>query len=111
MGFKYKSYKKDVLKQLQETKEKVLLEVATIVEGRAVYLVPVDTGNLRKTIDFDVDVKKGIARVGVLKGKEGSEYAVFVERGTRYQKAQPFIKKAFQDSEKEIQKIVKEYFK
>lgn len=60
-----------------------------MVEGTAKQLCAVLTGRLRASISSEV------RRVGrnVLKGFIGTnvEYGPFVERGTRYQEAQPFL--------------------
>jgi HK97 gp10 family phage protein len=90
-----------------------------LIRGKAVLLAPVDQGNLRNSITYVVsgssedfpDVAAGQSGGRVLFGgrtlsaKEGEAiigtvvfYAPYVEFGTRYQRAQPFLLPAFNSS-------------
>jgi HK97 gp10 family phage protein len=52
---------------------------------------PVDTGRLRQGIQTDIDTGAGASEcVGVL--FDDVDYAPFVEFGTRYMRAQPFLR-------------------
>lgn len=53
-------------------------------------LAPVDTGNMKRSITSELTL-------GGLTGKSGphTNYASYVEYGTRFQNAQPFVKPAF----------------
>jgi HK97 gp10 family phage protein len=68
-----------------------LLRSAVLVERVAKRLCPVDTGRLRGSITHDLarDARGLVATVGTL-----VEYAPFVEFGTRYMRAQPFLRPA-----------------
>lgn len=72
---------------LESRVETVVKKSTLDVEARAKVLVPVDTGHLKSTIQSDVDGASGV--VGV-----GAEYSVYVEHGTRYMAAQPFLNPA-----------------
>jgi HK97 gp10 family phage protein len=61
-----------------------LLQWADAVKAMAEQLVPVRTGYLKSTIY--ATVKDWVADIGAK-----ATYAVFVEQGTRYMKAQPFL--------------------
>jgi len=50
---------------------------------------PVDTGNLQASIRMEKDYSEKIASVG-----SDLDYALFVEYGTRYQEAQPYLRPA-----------------
>lgn len=55
--------------------------------------VPVDTGNLRRSITHEVfsNKRKPYARVGT-----NVRYGIFQELGTRFHAAQPFMRPAFE---------------
>lgn len=67
---------------------------ALLVEGTAKKLCPVDSGNLWSSISSAVRVEGK----SLLKAYIGSnvEYAPFVELGTRYQEAQPYLAPAIE---------------
>lgn len=68
-----------------------LTKVAVRVSAEAKRLCPVDTGRLRNSITFgvDADSQGPYAVIGT-----NVEYAPYVEFGTRYQRAQPFLRPA-----------------
>lgn len=74
-----------------------LAQGALLIEGRAKELVPVKTGNLRRSLMTEVQATPNgaTARVGT-----GVDYAPYVEFGTRRQRAQPYLRPAF-DSQKD----------
>lgn len=53
-------------------------------------LVPVDTGKLRQSMRFEVDIKEKVVRVGST--IKDPPYPIFVELGTYKQAAQPYLK-------------------
>ena len=110
MGVKVNINVSEVAKAIQNATEDAMKEIALLIEKEMILLVPVHSGDLRKSIDHDSE--KDYARIGVLKSSKGDDYAVFVEKGTRYQTAQPYVKPAFQNmSDKEILNILKKYYK
>ena len=70
---------------------KILTQAALQVVNRAKILCPVDTGRLRDSITWELGVMGllPVARVGT-----NVEYARYVELGTRYMAAQPFLRPA-----------------
>lgn len=64
---------------------------ALAVQNQAKRLCPVDTGRLRDSITWELGMMNGLpsARVGT-----NVEYAIYVETGTRYMSAQPFLRPA-----------------
>jgi len=83
---------------------KALHESAILVEGKAVEKVNVDTGTLKQSITRAVD--KTRAFVGT-----PTEYAPYIEFGTRFHKAYPFLRPAFFTSIKKINSIFKKLYK
>ena len=72
--------------------EKALSAGAFIIEGKAKIDCPVDTGWLRSTIQAqkpEVDKKGGSVEVIV-----SAEYAAYVEYGTKFMGAQPYLRPA-----------------
>lgn len=69
---------------------KELLRRAIQVEGAAKQRCPVDTGRLRSSISHQLASDGGlVARIGT-----DVEYAPYVELGTRFMSAQPFLRPA-----------------
>ena len=58
------------------------------VTNKARTLAPVDTGNLRGSISWEIR-KRGNQLVGVV--GTNVPYAIYVEKGTRYMRPQPFL--------------------
>lgn len=67
---------------------------------------PVDTGNLKRSIDLEISPNGLKATV-----EPKAEYAAYVELGTRKMEAQPYLKPAFEEQkkqfEKDLQKLVR----
>ena len=75
---------REVMQDFDTMNFKALYESASIVEAEAIALAPVDTSNLKKSITKNV--KKDTATIGT-----NVFYAIYVELGTRFQKAQSFL--------------------
>ena len=93
-----KWYGGKVIKNVEEAINKALEASALLVEGEAKNLAPVDTGNLRNSIAYEIEKKE--ARVGTNVG-----YAPFVCLGTSKMAAQPFLNPALEQNKGNIQKI------
>ncbi len=65
--------------------------------------VPVDTGTLRRSINLEISDGGMTATV-----EPTAEYAPYVELGTRFMEAQPFLKPAFEEQKKQFEKDLKE---
>lgn len=64
---------------------------------------PVDTGTLKRSIGIDISDGGMTATV-----EPTAEYAPYVELGTRFMEAQPFLKPAFEEQKKQFEKDLKE---
>ena len=84
---------------MQRTVMEFLSEWAEAVKTRAQELVPVRTGYLQSTI-YAV-IKDWIAEVGA-----EAEYAAFVEFGTRYMMAQPYLYPALEQYLPELETVI-----
>ena len=66
-----------------------LEKIGLLAENYAAKKCPVDTGNLRGSITYEVDAGGNAVYIGT-----NVEYAPYVELGTSRQKAQPFLRPA-----------------
>lgn len=87
--------------------EKALAESALVLRGKAQIRCPVKTGRLRDSIDASSSIltkgyPKGQAEVGT-----NVEYAAYVEYGTKYMKAQPYMRPGAEASRETIRGIFK----
>lgn len=100
---KYQSNKKAALEALKQAEERTLEAIGVFVVGEAVVRTPVDTGNLRGSINHRVDADGKSVAIGT-----NVEYAVFQELGTRRMQVQPFLTPAVEDNVDKIKKIASE---
>ena len=87
--------------ELKDVQNAVKLNVAEMQKSAEFY-APVDTGNLKREIDVVLDTS-------LLAGKivSRAEYSGYVEYGTRFQSAQPFMYPAFKEQVKLFKKDLK----
>jgi HK97 gp10 family phage protein len=98
----YKSYKNDILKALDKAKKDICNDIGTFVIAEAQTRTTVLTGNLRRSEFFEVmDNNEGV-NVGVT---PDAPYAIFVEKGTSTQHAQPFLEPAVMDNINKLEEI------
>lgn len=69
------------------------------IEGQAKLLSPVDTGNLRGSISHMLASNREV-QIGT-----DVEYAIYVEKGTQHQSAQPYLTPAIEGNVNEIKNI------
>ena len=84
---------------MQQQVQNCLVDWAEAIKAEAQKLVPVRTGYLRSTIY--AKVKEWVAEVGA-----EAAYALFVEFGTRYMQAHPFLHPAIQTHLPELESII-----
>lgn len=73
---------------------------AALMQGRAMTLVPVDTGRLRASIQL-MWVGNLLIEVFTV-----VEYAGYVEWGTRYMRAQPYFRPAYEQTFQEVIQLI-----
>lgn len=64
---------------------------------------PIDTGNLRQKIALEITDNGKTAEV-----ESTAEYGAYVELGTRFMKAQPYLKPAFEEQKEKFKADMKE---
>lgn len=80
----------------------LLRKVALLAEGAAKKRVPVKTGTLRRSITTRVTGKQAFVGSAVV-------YAPYVEYGTRYTRAQPYLSTGIADALPQIRNLVERY--
>ena len=88
------------------TREAILTGVnlaGLLVEGTAKNIVPVDTGELRDSINTNSKAIPSGAEATVGTNKE---YALYVELGTSKMQAQPYLKPALQKNKDKAKKLI-----
>ena len=79
--------------------EKGLTGAALLVEGDAKLRTPVDTGNLRSSLNHTVEPTEATVGTNV-------EYAPYVEFGTVRQAPQPYLRPALDENKAKINAII-----
>jgi HK97 gp10 family phage protein len=84
----YKSYKTEILVAMKLCKHEYAESIGNLVVAESQNLVPVLTGNLRRSIVSEVMENDEGVYVGVT---QDAPYGLYVEKGTSKQNAQPFL--------------------
>jgi HK97 gp10 family phage protein len=90
------SYTRRVEREL----ERVVLLTMLAIEARAKIAAPVRTGNLRDSI-----TSQQISSLSAIVGAT-ADYAPYVEFGTRYMQARPFLFPAFEAEKRDFQRQI-----
>lgn len=118
----FKDGTKAAIERIKKNRDAALMESAIAMEGNIAIRCPVDTGHLRQSIgrrvrlyDKNVSGEKKSGGLDSYPPNEGEayigtnvEYAPYVEYGTKYQKAQPYMRPGAVASEKAIASIFEE---
>jgi len=102
----FESNKNEVEKEIEKAIKRALEGVGSFLHAEASLRAPVDTGMLRSSINYSVDEPEKTVRYGT-----NVEYAIYVEKGTYKQKAQPFLSPAANENIGEINKLIGELMK
>lgn len=116
MSIRFEDTSDEIRKEIEERKKRALTEAAIQLEGKIAIRTPVDTGHLRASISHIAPLGKsedggdrlsGIAPDDAAYVGTNVEYAAYVEYGTRYQKAQPYMRAGFAAAKSDIDRIIK----
>lgn len=103
MGFKFTGINEltSALKKKTslEAARRVVMQNGAELQARAQRNSPVDTGNLKRSIGLEIKDGGLTAR-----SEATAEYAPYVEWGTRYMDAQPFMKPAFNEQKEQFKR-------
>jgi len=91
---------KEMTPAIRKAIERFLIKAGTVVKASAKANAPVRTGRLRDSISSKVDKVRQEAVIG-----PNVEYAIYQEFGTKYMKAQPYMRPALEDNIDNIRDI------
>lgn len=104
----YKSYKDKVLKVLKDNKHEFCERVGVLAVAETQGLVPVLTGNLKRSITHEVmDGDKGVY-IGVT---ADAPYGVVIEKGSSKQPAQPYLEPGCNNAIPKITKVAEQLYR
>lgn len=101
----YKSNLNEVLNALEKSKKDICNTIGNFVTAEAQTRATVDTGNMRRSISYNVHDDNNGVDIGVT---PEASYAVYVEKGTSKMKAQPFLEPAAMDNISKLEEIAGE---
>ncbi|OLN27526.1 HK97 gp10 family phage protein [Desulfosporosinus metallidurans] len=104
----FKSYKNDVLKAMKDCKKEFCEGVGTLVVAEAQGLTPVLTGNLKRSVTYEVMSDNAGVNVGVT---NSAPYAVVIEKGLSGHKAQPFLEPGAMKSVSKVTNIAENIYR
>lgn len=82
--------------------KKVVRHNGSEMQKKAQKNAPVDSGTLKRSIGLEINDGGMVAEVEPI-----AAYAPYVELGTRFMEAQPYLKPAFDEQKKEFEKDMK----
>ena len=99
---------REIIAELQKQQTSFVALGAAQIQTQARVRVPVLTGNLRNSIQTEVYTEDGQA---VSETGPTADYSTYVEYGTRFQKAQPFMEPGYQAAKPNIDRIFERLLK
>ena len=104
----YKSYKDKVLKVLKDNKHEFCEKVGVLAVAETQGLVPVLTGNLKRSITHEVMPSDKGVFIGVT---SDAPYGVIVEKGSSKQTAQPYLEPGCNNAIPKITKVAEDLYR
>lgn len=101
MSVKFTDNSKEILSAFDDAVLRGLEAVGITAEGHAKNKTPVDTGRLRNSIAHAVAEDEKAAYIGT-----NVEYAPYVELGTRFMSARPYLRPAAEGHGEEYKRIM-----
>ena len=95
----------------QEILDNATDEASKLVMSKAKSLAPVDSGNLRQSLDTHEEKQKSKNKSVHQVATDDAFYGIFQEYGTKNHPAKPFMRPALQKSKSKIKKIIQEHIK
>ncbi len=95
---------KQAVSAINRARTIALTTAAIMVEGDATLRCPVDTGNLRGSLNHQV--RGDTAKIGT-----NVEYAPFPEYGTNRMTAKPYLRPALDNNREKIKRLIAEQYK
>lgn len=88
--------------------ERALLMICLAWQRNVTPFVPVDTGKLRQSMHYRIDIANKQVTVGST--IKDPPYSIYVELGTERMGAQPYLRPSLLNYKKEYEKIVRDTF-
>ena len=101
-----RKYQRDYPQLMKSINKLFLNQAGVIVQGDAISNSPVDTGRLRSSIKYKVNLPQDQVSVGT-----NVSYAPYVEYGTIRMKAQPYLRKALDFRRRELIELWRSLFR
>ena len=99
MGFSLEVDTRAFMRKVEQKVEQGMRDAAKLVESKAKQLVPVDTGALKASIDYELKRVGTSYRASVFATEH---YALLIEFGTRNANAQPYLRPALFNNRQDI---------
>lgn len=103
----FEDYSPEVLQRIDRRFLAALRERAPEIEARAKTEVPVDEGDLQKSVRVEIDERKG--ELYLKSGGPGARHAHLVEYGTVKMEANPFMRRTISKTRRTTTKVVKKH--
>lgn len=100
---RYESNIPKTIRRLKENERRALEAIGIFVRGEVQVRTPVDTGNLRNSYDYAVNLGANSVQIGT-----NVEYGPYVELGTRKMSAQPHLRPAIEENKERIRRLATE---
>jgi len=107
MGMEYKSYKTEILVAMKLCKHEFCEGVGNLVVAEAQSIVPVLSGNLKRSIVSEVMSNDSGVNVGVT---PDAPYGLTIEKGLSNHKAQPFLEPGAVNSIPKIVEVARKHY-
>lgn len=104
----YKSYADKVLRILKDNKREFCERVGVLAVAEAQSLVPVLTGNLKRSITHEVMPSDKGVFIGVT---SDAPYGVIVEKGSSKQTAQPYLEPGCNNAIPKIKNVAEDLYR
>lgn len=101
----FQSFLQQVNQALDEAEERALLKVGIYVQGESQDRTPVDTGNLRDSNNYQVEMSEKKVIVG-----NHADYALFIHEGTSRMAPRRFLEESVTQNTSRIQELINEEF-
>ncbi|MFL0251407.1 HK97-gp10 family putative phage morphogenesis protein [Clostridium neuense] len=98
----FKSNIPEVLNALEKAKGDICNTIGNFITAEAQTRATVLTGNMRRSITFEVHEDNNGVDIGVT---PDAPYAIYVEKGTSHNKAQPFLEPAAMENISKLEEI------
>ena len=102
----YRSNIDEAKRRMRKAQGRALTAIGVYVSGEAQLRAPRDTGNLASSLTYRVEGARGRVDIGT-----PVDYAIYPEKGTRYQDAQPYLTPAAEENVANIKRLAADEYR